>query len=123
MPTGECRIEPQCFAKILFCFRILLLKIINRTELIVVVGILRLNCNIFQKFSLGVIQFLLLQISPAEIEMNEGKPGIVLSREIKLVDNIVLSFVLDVRSANDLVHFWVDLCDFLHPSDRSLPEL
>ncbi len=85
MRTGECRIEPQCFAKILFCFRILLLKIINRSELIVVVGNLRLNCNIFQKFSLGVIQFLLLQISPAEIEMNEGKPGIVLSREIKRV--------------------------------------
>src|SRR5207302_9315306 len=80
MRTGECRIEPQCFAKILFCFLISLLKVVNHPKLIVVVRDVGIECYIFEKFRFSAIEILLFEISPSEIEMNEGEPGIALSR-------------------------------------------
>src|SRR5438094_9142416 len=123
MRTGECRIEPQCFAKILFCFLISLLKVVNHPKLIVVVRDVGIECYIFEKFRFSAIEILLFEISPSEIEMNEGEPGIALSREIKFLDGIVVFFVIDVSFANEQVHFWGVLSDFRHPSQCSLVEI
>ena len=59
----------------LFCFPILLLKVIHFSQLVVVVGDIRLDGDVFEEFCFSPFQILFLQVTIPRLKWTKGRLG------------------------------------------------
>jgi len=114
--TGETGIKGERTPQVLLGFLILLLQEIHQAELVVVVGDVGLDRDVFQKFCPRLIKVLFLQVGLAQIKVNKRKFGIGLSRELQLLNGVVVFLSFQVAFPHQQMHRRRVLADFRHPA-------
>ena len=95
--TRQRRVQAQRLAQVGFGLLIISLKRVHQTELVVVVGHVRLNGCILQEFLPGTLQILFLVVRDSEIEVNERQPRAHLHGQFEFPDSVVIFLAVDMR--------------------------